>query len=198
VNDETEYSIPWKAVNMIAKIIVNTKPYNDPLLLPCIKEWWAYVTVTPDDNKITVFNNGNSKGLIASIPIGGHIAPNSTVGERALWKKVQNIATKNKASDTINRATPIFKPLWTAKVWLPIYVPSDIISRNQNDIDNTNVNKANVKKYFAFTNPWKDRTADVVRVNKLILVYNGQGEGETKWKGWAWKLLRFKFNIFRY
>jgi hypothetical protein len=39
---------------------------------------------TPDDKSITVFNNGNSKGLIDSIPIGGHIPPNSTVGERAL------------------------------------------------------------------------------------------------------------------
>jgi len=55
--------------------------------------------------------NGNSKGSIASIPIGGHIAPNSTAGERALWKNVQNIAKKNKASDTINKPTPMFNPL---------------------------------------------------------------------------------------
>ena len=48
---------------------------------------------------------------IASIPIGGHIAPNSIAGERALWKKVQNIAKKNKASDTINKPTPKFNPL---------------------------------------------------------------------------------------
>jgi len=34
-----------------------------------------------------VFINGNSKGSIDSIPIGGHIAPNSTVGERALVYK---------------------------------------------------------------------------------------------------------------
>jgi hypothetical protein len=27
---------------------------------------------TPDDSNITVFNNGNSKGLIDCIPIGGH------------------------------------------------------------------------------------------------------------------------------
>ena len=26
-------------------------------------------------------------------------------------------------------------------------------------------------------------------------VYKGHGEGETKWKGCAWKLLLFKFNI---
>jgi len=195
VKDETEYSTPWKAVNITAKIIVNTKPYKDPLLFPCINEWWAYVTVTPDDNKITVFNNGNSKGFIASIPIGGHIAPNSTVGESALWKNVQNIATKNKASDTINNATPRLSPLCTAKVWFPMYVPSDIISLNHNDIDDINVNRANIKKYSALLNEWKDKTLEVVSVNKLILVYMGQGEGETRWKGWAWKLLLCKFNI---
>jgi hypothetical protein len=47
-------------------------------------------------------------------------------------------------------------------------------------------------------NEWKDNTLDVVSVNKLILVYIGQGEGETRWKGWAWKLLLFKFNIILY
>ena len=73
----------------------------------------------PDDSKITVFNKGNSKGSMASIPIGGHCAPNSTVGDNALWKKVQKIAKKNKASETINKATPMFKPFCTAKVWLP-------------------------------------------------------------------------------
>ena len=38
----------------------------------------SYVTVNPEASKITVLINGNSKGSIASIPIGGHIAPNST------------------------------------------------------------------------------------------------------------------------
>jgi len=73
-------------------------------------EWCAYVTVTPLDNSKTVLSKGNSKGLIASIPIGGHCAPNSIVGDKSLWKKAQNIAKKNKASDTINKATPIFNP----------------------------------------------------------------------------------------
>jgi len=36
--------------------------------------------VKPEDNKITVFNNGNSKGSIACIPKGGHSAPISTSG----------------------------------------------------------------------------------------------------------------------
>jgi len=29
-------------------------------------------------------------------------------------------------------------------------------------------------------------------------VYNGHGEGDTKWKGCAWKLLLFKFNKMLY
>jgi hypothetical protein len=37
----------------------------------------------------------------------------------------------------MNKPTPKFNPLCTARVWLPIYVPSAIISLNQNDIDNT-------------------------------------------------------------
>jgi hypothetical protein len=63
-----------------------------------------------------VFNNGNSKGFIDCIPIGGQLAPNSTVGDNALWKNAQKMAKKNRASDAINRATPMFKPLCTAKV----------------------------------------------------------------------------------
>ena len=138
-----------------------------------------------------MFNKGNSKGLIASIPIGGHMAPNSTVGDNALWKKAQNIAKKNKASETINKATPIFKPLWTAKVWLPKYVPSAIISRNHNDIDAIKVNRDKPKKYPALSNRWNVDTAVVVTHSKLILVNKGHGDGETKWKGCPWKLLLF-------
>jgi hypothetical protein len=63
-----------------------------------------------------VFNKGNSKGLIDSIPIGGHWAPSSIVGDNALWKNAQKIAKKNNASDIINKPTPMFKPLCTARV----------------------------------------------------------------------------------
>jgi len=92
-------------------------------------------------------------------------------------------------------AFTIFNLLFDKIVWkMFLCLPSDIISRNQNDIDNTKVKKANVRKYSELLNQWKDKTPEVVRVNKLILVYNGQGEGETKWKGWAWKLLLCIFN----
>ena len=39
------------------------------------------------------------------------MAPNSTVGDKALWKKNKNIAKKKSASEIINNATPIFIPL---------------------------------------------------------------------------------------
>ena len=122
MNVDTEYSTPCKPVKIVANIIVYNKPYKALPLFPLIKKWCAYVTVNPEASKRTVLINGNSKGSIDSIPIGGHIAPNSTVGESALWKNAQKIAKKNKASDTINKATPRFNPLCTAKVWLPIYV----------------------------------------------------------------------------
>ena len=34
-----------------------------------------------------------------------------------------------------------------------------------------------------------DNAAFTVKVNNDILVYKGHGEGDTKWKGWSWKLL---------
>ena len=123
VKDETLYSIAWNNVKTAANITVAIEPYKDPVLFPWIKEWWAYVIVAPLDNNITVLSKGNSKGFIGSIPIGGHCPPNSTVGVKALWKKAQNIAIKNNASETINKITPKFNPFCTAKVWLPKKVP---------------------------------------------------------------------------
>ena len=195
MKEETVYSTPWKIVNIIAKITVATNPYKAPLLLPCITEWWAYVTVTPDDNNITVLSKGSSKGLIASIPIGGHWAPNSTAGDNALWKNAQNIAKKNNASDTINKATPIFKPLCTAKVWFPKYVPSLITSRHQNVIEEISEIKAKIKKLPEILKLCIVNTPVVVNVNKEREVYIGHGDGDTKWKGWSWKLLLVKFVI---
>ena len=156
-------------------------PYKAPLLLPCIKLWCEYVIVTPEDNKITVFNNGNSKGFTELIPSGGHLAPNSIVGDSELWKKAQNIAKKNNASDIINKATPILIPFCTANVWLPKYVPSDIISLNHKDIENITAINAKIKLYRAKPKLWKDSTPVNVKVIKDKLVFKGQGLGDTKW-----------------
>ena len=43
---------------------------------------------------------------------------------------------------------------------------------------------------------WKVNTALSVSANKDVLVYNGQGLGDTKWKGCAWKLLLLEILIF--
>lgn len=43
---------------------------------------------------------------------------------------------------------------------------------------------------------WKVKTALSVSANKDVLVYNGQGLGDTKWKGCAWKWLLFEILIF--
>ncbi len=117
------------------------------------------------------------------------------LGDNELWKYAQNIPKKNKASDIINKPTPIFRPLWTAKVWLPKYVPSLITSLHQKDIDNIKLARAIYKKYIALENPCIVSTRDVVKVNKDILVFKGQGDGDTRWKGWAWKLLLVIFLI---
>jgi len=124
--------------------------------------------------------------LTASIPIGGQWAPISIVGDKALWKNAQKIAKKNNASETINKATPMFKPLWTARVWLPKYVASLITSLNQKDIEDIKVINAKNKKYLALLKPCIVKTPVVVSVKSEIQVYIGQGEGETKWNGWAW------------
>ena len=41
-----------KPVNITANSTVYIVPIKAPLLLPWIKEWWAYVTVAPLDNNI--------------------------------------------------------------------------------------------------------------------------------------------------
>jgi hypothetical protein len=40
---------------------------------------------------------------------------------------------------------------------------------------------------------WKAIMALKVIFNRQMLEHKGQGEGDTKWKGWAWNLLLVKF-----
>ncbi len=82
----------------------------------------------------------------------------------------------------------MFNPLCTAKVWLPRYVASLIISLNQNDIESITDNKPKNTKSCAEKNPCIVSTPDVVSTKRDIEVYIGQGEGDTKWNGWTWKL----------
>jgi hypothetical protein len=59
-------------------------------------------------------------------------------------------------------------------------LPSAITSLHQNAIARINDSKLIPRLYSAKANPWKDKAADVVRLNKLIDVYKGHGEGDTK------------------
>ena len=87
----------------------------------------------------------------------------------------------------------MFKPLWTANVWFPKYVPSDIISLNHKDIDNIRLSIAINNKITPWLKPCMVETAEVVVLQSAILVSIGQGDGETKWKGWDGKLLLIRF-----
>jgi hypothetical protein len=80
----------------------------------------------------------------------------------------------------MNKATPIFKPLCTAKVWFPKYVPSLITSRHQNVIEAITEIKANIKKLPERLKLCIVNTPLVVNVNKESEVYMGHGDGDTK------------------
>lgn len=137
-----------------------------------------------------MFNKGNSRGFIDSAPIGGQTVPTSVLGDRALWKNAQNIAKKKSASETMNSPTPKFNPFCTARVWWPWYVPSAIISLNHKLILITKHKRDKKNIFPADSKPCILSTPVVVKQNRIILVNIGQGEGLTKWKGWAWKLAR--------
>lgn len=66
-------------------------------------------------------------------------------------------------------------------------------SLNQRDIEVIKFHNAKAKKYTAQKKPCTESTVDVVKASKEILVFIGHGEGDTKWKGCAWKLLLIMF-----
>jgi hypothetical protein len=115
---ENLYSSPCKAVKNKAKIRVITKGIIilelDSL---AIKLWWHQVKEAPEVNNIKVLAKGTSQGFNASIPLGGHIEPNSTLGANEEWKKAQNIEKKKNTSDITNNINPIFIPSCTRLVW---------------------------------------------------------------------------------
>jgi len=72
-----------------------------PIIALCAK-----VTVTPEDNKITVLTKGNPQGSNVIIYFGGHTLPISIAGAKLQCKKLQKNEKKNMISDTINSKTP--------------------------------------------------------------------------------------------
>lgn len=83
------------------------------------RPWCAQVTVTPEANRMAVFNSGTCIGLNGSIPVGGHVDPNSMVGDSLEWKNAQKNDTKNNTSDTMNRIIPHRSPFVTIFVCNP-------------------------------------------------------------------------------
>jgi len=62
-------------------------------------------------------------------------------------------------------------------------------------MDEITAMKADIKNVSAWLKACIVNTPLVVKVNSAIQVNIGQGDGDTRWKGWAWKLLLFKFVI---
>jgi len=74
-------------------------------------------------------------------------------------------------------------------------LPSLITSRHQKDIDRTRDKKAVIKNWDELLKPCIVNTPLVVKANKDIQQYMGQGDGDTRWKGCDWKLLLVKLVI---
>lgn len=62
-------------------------------------------------------------------------------------------------------------------------------------LDTNNI-KAKSNEYPAYSKLCIVKTPEVVKVNKLMQVNIGQGEGDTRWKGCPWKALLLRFDIF--
>lgn len=140
-----------------------------------INLWWAWarVTVTPEDNKIAVFNKGIWKGLNTSILKGGQIFPNSTVGDKLLWKNAQKKLIKKKISETINKIMPHRNPNVTGKVCNPWKVPSREISRHHWYIVSKVITFPKINKSIEYW--WNHFVSPAVKVKAPIAPVKGQG-----------------------
>lgn len=132
-----------KAIVILSAVITSCLAFLEP---PIIKALCAQVILTPDDSKITVFNNGSPHGFNTSIPSGGQIHPIAIDGANEQWKKAQKKAKKNIISETINSIMPKRNPCWTFAVWLPVSA-SNCMSLNQAvvlKINNKNENRRTI------------------------------------------------------
>lgn len=80
----------------------------------------------------------------------------------------------------MNKATPKLSPFCTAKVWLPIRVPSATMSRNHRIIAPTVANSPKATRVPPLAKPLKYMAAEIVKVSRANEVNRGQGEGVTK------------------
>jgi hypothetical protein len=80
-NGASVYSNPWNSVNTPPSRMVSAKALAALDFILFIIAWWAQVTDTPDERRRMVFSSGILIGLKELMDTGGHICPNSTVGE---------------------------------------------------------------------------------------------------------------------
>jgi len=90
------YSKPCSIENTIPSVTVMISLVFDLLKFLLSISWWDHVTVTPEDSKRMVFNNGILIGLNALMEHGGQCCPNSILGEILLWKNPQKNEMKKK------------------------------------------------------------------------------------------------------
>jgi hypothetical protein len=95
------------------------------------RAWWAQVTEIPLDSNTKVLRRGIWNGFIAWMPAGGHLAPNSKLGARLLWKNIQKKEKKNSTSEVIKRSMPKCSPSITFSGWNPWKDLSRETSRHQ-------------------------------------------------------------------
>jgi hypothetical protein len=175
------YSNPWKPVKIIPKNTVKNKDIFDLIKLLFNISWCDQVIETPEESNKIVFKRGILIGLKERIDWGGHLCPNSTVGEILLWKNDQKNDTKKKISETINRIIPVFSPFITIVEWFPWTLLSRWISRHHEKATKITI-KNDVKKKVPFKllikiSPEKTRHKAPLEASK------GQGLISTKWKG---------------
>lgn len=158
-----------------------SRPCTADLWLPLIRLWCAQVTLTPDANKITVFNSGTPNGLNTFTPCGGQTLPISQEGDKLLWKKAQKKDKKKKTSEQINKIIPHRKPSSTSNEWTPNLHPSLTTSFHHWALILSN-NKT-LKNIRSQTDWWKAFTRLIVNKKAATELNKGQGDSFTIWKG---------------
>lgn len=135
-----------------------------------------------------MFRRGILIGLNDIMDMGGHVCPNSTVGEILLWKKAQKKEVKNSTSDAMNRIIPVFRPFITSSEWHPWDDDSRWMSRHHENATKVRVTIDNRMNNFLtlFIRMMPDRT---IHRDPLEAI-RGQGLISTRWKG-----LNFFVNI---
>jgi hypothetical protein len=130
---------------------------------------------------MAVFNKGICSGLKGTIEEGGHIAPNSIVGDSLLWKKAQKKDIKNKTSETIKRIIPHRNPITTGKECNPCRVPSRVMSRHHWYIVKIIIKPPSLARLS--WNKWNHSIMpESINIAPKAPV-RGQGLWFTKWKG---------------